>query len=348
VSSPKGLMGLRQRFFPVSRVAVDLGTANTLVYVEGQGIVLNEPSVVTVGHESGRVESIGLDAKRMLGRTPQRITAVRPLRDGVIADVDVTELMLRHFLRKAMANRFLKIRPQVIVGVPSGITELERRAVRSSAQAAGAAGVRLVPEPMAAAVGVGLPVDTPSGNMVIDIGGGTTEIAVIALAGSVADTSIRVGGDSLDSVIVEMMRRNYNLLIGEPTAEAIKIEIGSAAELDEELEMIVKGRDLVSGIPRVVKIGSPEVREAIGEPVRAIVHAVRHALEVTPPELASDIVDRGIVVTGGGAMIRGIDKLLHTDTGLKIHIDEDPLTSVVRGCGLILADLERFRPLIGE
>ncbi|MEE8595786.1 MAG: rod shape-determining protein, partial [Gemmatimonadota bacterium] len=284
---------------PINDIGVDLGTANTLVYVKGEGIVLNEPSVVAVDKSSGTPKKFGLEAKRMLGRTPAGIEAVRPLKDGVIADVDVTEDMLRHFLKAVTSNRFFKIRPRVVVGVPSGITELERRAVRSSAHAAGAKEVYMCSEPMAAAIGVGLPVETPTGNMVIDVGGGTTEIAVIALSGSVADTSIRVGGDELDSAIVTFLRKNYNLLIGEPTAEAIKIQIGSAYPTDEEREMVVKGRDLVSGIPKTVRVHSAEIRECMQEPIQAIVSAVRRALEITPPELASDIVDRGIVMTGG-------------------------------------------------
>ena len=331
---------------PINDIGVDLGTANTLVYVKGEGIVLNEPSVVAVDKSSGTPKKFGLEAKRMLGRTPAGIEAVRPLKDGVIADVDVTEDMLRHFLKAVTSNRFFKIRPRVVVGVPSGITELERRAVRSSAHAAGAKEVYMCSEPMAAAIGVGLPVETPTGNMVIDVGGGTTEIAVIALSGSVADTSIRVGGDELDSAIVTFLRKNYNLLIGEPTAEAIKIQIGSAYPTDEEREMVVKGRDLVSGIPKTVRVHSAEIRECMQEPIQAIVGAVRRALEITPPELASDIVDRGIVMTGGGALVRGLDTLLREDTGLPIHVDEEPLTCVVRGTGRILDDLPRYRSVL--
>ncbi|MFQ5689892.1 MAG: rod shape-determining protein [Gemmatimonadota bacterium] len=337
---------LRGSLLPINDIGVDLGTANSLVYVKGQGIVLNEPSVVAVEKESGRIKGIGLEAKRMLGRTPSGIEAVRPLKDGVIADVDVTEIMLRYFLKTVTANRFFKIRPRVVVGVPSGITELERRAVRSSAHAAGAKEVYMMSEPMAAAVGVGLPVDTPTGNMVIDVGGGTTEIAVIALAGSVADTSIRVGGDELDAAVVTFLRKNYNLLIGEPTAEAIKIQIGSAYPCEEEREMMVKGRDLVSGIPKTVRVHSAEIRECMQEPIQQVVGAVRRALEITPPELASDIVDRGIVMTGGGALVRGLDELLREETGLPIHVDEEPLTCVVRGCGRVLDDLPRYRGVL--
>jgi len=308
--------------------------------------VLSEPSVVAVERGTKRIMSVGLEAKRMLGRTPDGIEAVRPLKDGVIADVDVTELMLRHFLKQVMSKRIFRIKPRVVVGVPSGITELERRAVRSSAQAAGANEVYMVAEPMAAAIGVGLPIETPRGNMVIDIGGGTTEIAVIALSGIVADTSIRIGGDELDQSIVTFLRKNYNLLIGEPTAEAIKMQIGSAIPIENEREMEVKGRDLLSGIPKMVVIHSEEIRECLQEPLRSIVEAVRSALEITPPELASDIVDFGIVMTGGGALIRGLDKLIALETNLPIHLDEEPMTCVVRGSGRILEEFAKYRPVL--
>jgi rod shape-determining protein MreB len=331
---------------PASEIAVDLGTSNTLIYVRGEGIVLNEPSVVAVEKASGKVKGIGLEAKRMLGRTPDGIIAVRPLKDGVIADFDVTEKMLRYFLASIINKHVFRIKPKVVVCVPSGITEVEKRAVRDSAQSAGAKEVYMVAEPMAAAIGVGLPVETPTGNMVIDIGGGTTEIAVIALSGIVSDTSIRTGGDELDQAIVQFMRKNYNLLIGEPTAEAIKIQVGSAAPLAEEREMEAKGRDLVSGIPKVVRVHSSEIREAIQEPIQQIVDAVRRALEITPPELASDIVDRGIVMAGGGSLIRGLDLLLSQETSLPIRVDEDPLTCVVRGTGRILDDPEKYRSVL--
>lgn len=335
-----------KRLVPTSDIGVDLGTANTLVCVRGEGVVLSEPSVVAVERGTKRIMSVGLEAKRMLGRTPDGIEAVRPLKDGVIADVDVTELMLRHFLKQVMSKRIFRIKPRVVVGVPSGITELERRAVRSSAQAAGANEVYMVAEPMAAAIGVGLPIETPRGNMVIDIGGGTTEIAVIALSGIVADTSIRIGGDELDTSIVTFLRKNYNLLIGEPTAEAIKMQIGSAIATDGEREMEVKGRDLLSGIPKMVVIHSEEIRECLQEPLRSIVEAVRSALEITPPELASDIVDFGIVMTGGGALIRGLDKLIALETNLPIHVDEEPMTCVVRGSGRILENFSKYRPVL--
>src|SRR6476661_3448221 len=313
--------------FPANAIGVDLGTANTLIYVKGEGIVLNEPSVVAIDRETKKIKGVGLEAKRMLGRTPDGVLAVRPMKDGVIADFDVTEKMLRYFLTLIIENHVFKVKPRVIVCVPSGITEVEKRAVRDSALGAGAKEVFMVAEPMAAAIGVG---------------GGTTEIAVIALSGIVSDTSIRTGGDELDMSIVQFMRKNYNLLIGEPTAEQIKIQIGSAAPVGEEREMEVKGRDLVSGIPKTVRVHSSEVREAIQEPIQQIVDAVRRALEITPPELASDIVDRGIVMTGGGALIRGLDLLLSQETNLPIHVDEDPLTCVVRGTGRILDDEDKY------
>src|ERR687893_2764009 len=304
--------------FPANAIGVDLGTANTLIYVKGEGIVLNEPSVVAIDRESKKIKGVGLEAKRMLGRTPEGVIAVRPLKDGVIADFDVTEKMLRYFLTLIIDNHVFKVKPRVIVCVPSGITEVERRAVRDSALGAGAKEVFMVAEPMAAAIGVGLPVETPTGNMVIDIGGGTTEIAVIALSGIVCDTSIRVGGDEIDAAIVTFLRKNYTLMIGEPTAEAVKIQIGSAFSTGEEREMDVKGRDLVSGIPKTVRGHSQEIRECIQEPIQAIVEAVRRALEITPPELARDIVDRGLVMTGGGALIPGLDVLIAPETKLPI------------------------------
>ena len=322
-------------------MAVDLGTANTLVYVRGRGIVLNEPSVVALNTNNGQIVAVGVEAKRMIGRTPGNIVAVRPLKDGVIADFDVTERMLRYFIQKVHRRTHLA-KPRLVVAVPSGITGVEQSAVKEAGHQAGARRVYIIEEPMAAAIGAGLPIHEPTGNMVIDIGGGTTEIAVIALSGIVSDTSIRTGGDELDMSIVQFMRKNYNLLIGEPTAEQIKIQIGSAAPVGEEREMEVKGRDLVSGIPKTVRVHSSEIREAIQEPIQQIVDAVRRALEITPPELASDIVDRGIVMTGGGALIRGLDLLLSQETGLPIHVDEDPLTCVVRGTGRILDDEEKY------
>jgi rod shape-determining protein MreB len=336
----------RLAWFPASEIGVDLGTANTLVLVRGEGIVLNEPSVAAVESMTGIVKSIGLEAKRMLGRTPDGITAVRPLKDGVIANFNVAEKMLRHFLRAVINRHLFRVKPKVIVSVPSGITEVERRAVRDSARSAGVKEILMVAEPMAAAIGVGLPVETAQGCMVIDIGGGTTEIAVIALSGIVADTSIRVGGDELDQALLQFMRKSYNLLIGEPTAEAMKIRIGSVVPLEPEQSMAVKGRDLVSGLPKTVQVHSDEVRDAIQEPIQRIVNAVRRALEVTPPELAADLVDRGIVLTGGGALIRGLDLLLTHEVGLPVQIADDPLTCVVRGTGQILEHPEKFEHVL--
>jgi rod shape-determining protein MreB len=339
--------GTNSGHFLSSEISVDLGTANTLIYVKGRGIVLNEPSVVALDRDSREILAVGLEAKRMLGRTPEGIIAVRPLKDGVIADFEVTERMLRDFLSRVLRHRFMPVRPKVLISVPSGITEVEKRAVRDSAESAGAKEVYLVAEPMAAAIGVGLPVETPTGNMVIDIGGGTTEIAVIALSGIVADTSIRVGGDEIDEAIVQFLKKSYNLLIGEATAEQVKMMIGSAYPSDNgDEEMEVKGRDIVSGIPKTVRITSTEVREAIQEPVAAVVDAVRQALERTPPELASDIVDRGIVMTGGGALLKGLDQLLRENTNLPINVDEEPLTCVVRGTGRILDDPDKYRNVL--
>ena len=323
-------------------IAVDLGTANTLIQVKGRGIVLNEPSVVAKERRTGRVCAIGLEAKRMLGRTPEGIVAVRPLRDGVIADVDMAERMLRHYLEMVQPRGLFRTRPRVIIGVPSGITEMERRAVRAAVLAAGAKEVFLISEPMAAAIGVGLPVVSPRGSMVVNVGGGTTEIGVIALSGIVADASIRVGGNEFDENIQAFIRKHYNLLIGEATAEGVKMQIGSARRLPEEREMEVNGRDLVSGIPKTIRVHSAEIREAIQEPVQAIIGAVRRALEITPPELAADIVDEGIVMTGGGAQLRGLDLLLAEETGLPIHVDEEPLSCVVRGAGMVLEEWEKL------
>jgi rod shape-determining protein MreB len=335
-------MPKRKTWRPASELAVDLGTANTLVLVKGEGVVLNEPSVAAVDQATGNILGIGLEAKRMLGRTPDGILAVRPMKDGVIANFEVAEKMLRHFLRLVIDRTILKVKPSVIVCVPSGITEVERRAVRDSARSAGVKRLLMVAEPMAAAIGVGLPVETPVGSMVIDIGGGTTNIAVIALSGIVCDASIRTGGDELDQSIVQFMRKTYSLLIGEPTAERIKIRLGSAVPLLPEMEMDVKGRDLVSGLPKTVRIDSAGVRDAMQEPLSRIVNAVRRALETTPPELASDILERGIILTGGGALIRGLDQLLIDETGLPVRVDDDPLTSVVRGTGRILDDYTRY------
>jgi len=326
-------------------VAIDLGTANTLVYLKGKGIVLNEPSVVAVDRTTGKVIAVGKEAKSMLGRTPDEIVAVRPLKDGVIADFEKTEDLLREFIHKALRRRTW-VRPRIIICVPSGITEVEKRAVQDSAQHAGAREVLLVPEPIAAAIGVGLPVGKPSGNMIIDIGGGTTEIAVMALNSIVNQQSIRVGGDEMDEAIVQYVKKAYNLLIGEQTAEQIKIKIGSAFRLEQEEEMEIKGRDLVAGIPKTMKISSVEVREALSEPLQQIVDALMQSLEKTPPELASDIVDRGIVMTGGGSLLRGIDMLLREATNLPITVAEDPLSCVVLGTGKILDDPTQYEKVL--
>lgn len=318
-------------------LAIDLGTANTLVYLKGQGIVTNEPSVVAVRmeHRGKKILAVGKEAKEMLGRTPGSITAIRPMKDGVIADFEITEAMLRYFIAR-VHNRRTMVKPRIIICVPYGITEVEKRAVRESAESAGARQVFLIEEPMAAAIGAGLPITDPSGNMIVDIGGGTTEVAVISLAGIVYSQSVRVGGDKMDESIVNYLKRKYNLLIGERTAEQIKISIGTAYPDDETRSMFVKGRDLVAGVPKAMEISSEEVREAIAEPVNSIVEAVRVALEKTPPELAADIVDQGIVLAGGGALIRNLDVLLREETGLPVMIAENPLCSVVIGSGKTL------------
>ncbi len=312
-----------------------------MVFVKGSGIVLNEPSVVAIDEITRKVYAVGSEAKAMLGKTPGHIAAVRPLKDGVIADFQITEMMLREFIRKSQKKK-LFIRPRIVIAVPSGITEVEKRAVRDSAEHAGAREVFMIAEPIAAAIGVGLPVDKPSGNMVIDIGGGTTEIAVIALDGIVANSSIRVAGDELDEGIVNYVKRTYNLLIGEQTAELIKIKIGTAIKLEKPLEMEVKGRDLVAGIPKNVKLTSDEIQDAISEPIAQIVEALKAALEQTPPELAADIVDRGIVMTGGGALLRGLDTRLKEETNLPINVVDDPLLCVVLGAGKVLDDLRLY------
>ncbi|MBI2342791.1 MAG: rod shape-determining protein [Deltaproteobacteria bacterium] len=326
-------------------MAVDLGTANTLVYIRGKGITASEPSVVAV-HKDDRsvrkVVAVGREAKEMLGRTPMNIEAIRPLKDGVIADFEVTEAMFRYFMQKAH-NRKTLIRPRVIVCVPYGVTPVERRAVRESAESAGARQVFLIEEPMAAAIGAGLEIMEPCGNMIVDIGGGTTEVAVISLGGIVFSRSIRVAGDRLDEAVAHYLKRKYNMLIGERTAEMVKMQIGTAYPDGELLTMAVKGRDLVAGIPRTFEVTSEEIREAILEPIMAIVEAVKYTLERTPPELAADIVDRGIVLSGGGALLRNLDRLIAEETGLPVRVAEDPLTSVVLGSGKALEDLDRYR-----
>ncbi len=326
-------------------VAIDLGTASTLVYVKGRGIVLNEPSVVAIDKQTGKTIAAGHEAKKMLGRTPGQIRALRPMKDGVIADFEVVEEMLRVFISKAQKRRFF-VRPRVVVSVPSGITAVEKRAVRDSVEHAGAREVYLVAEPIAAALGVGLPVNTAAGNMVIDIGGGTTEIAVIALSGIVCNSSIRVGGDKMDDAIIAHVKKAYNLLIGDQTAEAIKIEIGSAFPLDDEKKMEVKGIDLVGGIPKTIMISSAETREALREAIGTIVETLRIALERTPPELASDIVDAGIVMAGGGSLLKGLDSLLQEETNLHIRIADDPLECVVKGAGMLLDDFQSYQNVL--
>ncbi len=322
-------------------LAIDLGTANTCVYVKGQGIVLREPSVVAVKKDSrgnNVVLAVGQDAKRMLGRTPGNITAIRPMKDGVIADFEITEAMLRHFIKKVHHSRHL-VRPRIMICVPTGITQVEKRAVKESAQSAGAREVYLIEEPMAAAIGANLPIQEPTSNMVVDIGGGTTEVAIISLSGIVYSRSVRVGGDKMDESIMTHVRRKYSMLIGESSAEEIKMKIASAYIMDPEEQIEVKGRDLVTGIPQNIIITSEEVRKAIAEQVDGIVQAVRMALEQTPPELAADIVDKGIVLTGGGALLRGLDQLLRDETLLPITVVEDPLSTVVMGTGRALDSL---------
>jgi rod shape-determining protein MreB len=331
-----------------SDLAIDLGTANTLVYVKGKGIVLSEPSVVAVrknGRGTNKVLAVGKEAKMMLGRTPGNIVAIRPMKDGVIADFEITETMLRHFIRKVHNRRSL-IRPRIIVCVPSGITQVEKRAVRESAESAGAREVFLIEEPMAAAIGAGLPITEPTSNMVLDIGGGTTEVAVISLAGIVYSKSVRVGGDKMDEAILQHIKRKYNLLIGERSAEQIKTTIGNAFQSDKVERMQIKGRDLVSGIPKIIEIDSDETRESITEQIETIVETVKIALEQTPPELAADIVDRGIVLTGGGALLKSLDKLLREETGLPITITDDPLSTVVLGSGKALDNLDILREVM--
>jgi len=329
-------------------LAIDLGTATTLVYVKGKGIVLCEPSVVAVRKDSrgGKtILAVGKEAKRMLGRTPGNIVAIRPMKDGVIADFEITERMLRYFIAQVHKGRTL-VRPRIIVSVPSGITEVEKRAVRESAQSAGAREVYLIEEPMAAAIGAGLPVSEPSGNMIVDIGGGTSEVAVISLSGIVYAQSVRVGGDKMDDAVAQFIKRKYNLLIGERTAEAVKIQIGTADPEKEMKTMEIKGRDLVAGNPKVLQVNSEEIREALAEPVNSIVEAVKTTLERTPPELAADIVDKGIVLAGGGSLLRNLDVLLREETNLPVTIAEDPLSAVVLGSGKALDELDLLKEVM--
>ncbi|MCC5847208.1 MAG: rod shape-determining protein [Verrucomicrobia bacterium] len=322
-------------------IGIDLGTANTLVYAKDRGIVLREPSVVAIQASTNRVLAVGEEAKRMLGRTPGNIVAIRPLRAGVIADFDITEAMLKYFIRKVHNKRMMK--PRVIIAVPSGITEVEKRAVKESAERAGAREVYLIEEPMAAAIGVGLPVQEPAGNMIVDIGGGTTEVALISLAGIVFSRSVRVGGDEMDEAIIQYMKRVYNLMIGERTAENIKMDIGSAYPMEEEVTMEVKGRDQVNGLPKTLMVTSEEIRDALQEPVSTIVEAVRITLERCPPELSADLVDRGLVLAGGGALLRGLDTLIAEQTGLPVHVADDPLSAVAEGTGVVLHEINLLK-----
>lgn len=316
-------------------IGIDLGTANTVIYVRGRGIVLREPSVVAISKVSGQVMGIGEEAKKMLGRSHDNIRVTRPMKDGVIADFEITEIMLRRLINKVQ-DRKIRVRPRVVIAVPSGITEVEKRAVQDSALHAGARSVHTIAEPMAAAIGVGLPIAEPGGNMIVDIGGGTTEVALISLGGLVSSRSVRVGGDEMDEAIIQHMKRAYNLMIGERSAEEIKIQLGSAYPLEQELSMQVKGLDLVAGLPKTVTITSQEVREALQEPLSLILETVRVTLERCPPELAADLVDRGIMLAGGTSQLRGLDKLIAEETGLPVHVADDPLTAVARGTGIIL------------
>ena len=327
-------------------IGIDLGTANTLVYVKDRGIVLREPSVVAIQAGTKRILAVGEEAKRMLGRTPGNIVAIRPMKAGVIADFEITEAMIRYFIRKLHSRRKM-VRPRIIIAVPSDITEVEKRAVKDSATHAGAREVFLIEEPMAAAIGVGLPVQEPAGNMIVDIGGGTTEVALISLAGIVFARTVRVGGDEMDECIVQYMKRVYNLMIGERTAEEIKISMGSAYPVGEDTTMEVKGRDLVAGLPKTLTITSEEIREALQEPISSIIDAVRITLERCPPELSADLVDRGMVLAGGGALLTGLDKLIAEQTGLPVHRADDPLSAVAEGTGVVLNELNFLRKTSG-
>jgi rod shape-determining protein MreB len=326
-------------------MAVDLGTANTLVYVRGRGIVLNEPSVVAINTNTGKIVAVGMEAKRMIGRTPGNIVAVRPLKDGVIADFDVTERMLRYFIQKVHKRRHFA-KPRIVVAVPSGITGVEQRAVKEAGYQAGARRVYIIEEPMAAAIGAGLPVYEPTGNMVVDIGGGTTEVAIISLGGIVTSQSVRVGGDELDQAVISFTKKEYSLMLGERTAEEIKMAIGSAYPFTDEPHAEIRGRDLVSGLPKTIIISAKEVRRAIEEPVNAIVDAVKTTLDKCPPELSGDIMDRGVALTGGGALLKNLDERLREETGMPIHLVDNPLDSVVLGTGKCVEDFESLRQVL--
>jgi len=327
-----------------SDLAIDLGTANTLVYAKGKGIVVNEPSIVAINKNTGEVEAVGKEAKEMLGRTPGNIVAIKPMKDGVIADFKITEKMLNYFIQKAH-NRKMLVHPRIVIGVPSEITQVEKRAVMDSAYRAKASEVHLVEQAMAAAIGAGLPITEPSGNMVVDIGGGTTDIAVISLSGIVYSRSVRMAGNQMDEAIMNYLKRKYNLLIGERTAEQIKIEVGSGYPLDKPLTMEIKGRNLIEGIPKTITVDDSEIREALSECVGTIMNAIRVALERTPPELSADISDRGIVLTGGGALLKNLDKRIREETGLPVSIADDPLASVVLGTGKMLSDFKLLRKI---
>jgi rod shape-determining protein MreB len=325
-------------------LAIDLGTANTLVYAKNKGIVVREPSIVAVNKITNNVEAVGKEAKEMLGRTPGNIVAIRPMKDGVIADFEVTEKMIKYFIEKAHGRRFL-VKPRIVISVPSEITQVEKRAVKDSALRAGATEVYLIEQAMAAAIGAGLPITDPTGNMIVDIGGGTTDVAVISLAGIVYSRSVRVAGNEMDDAIIQYIKRKYNLLIGERTAEQIKMEIGSAFPLDEEMTMEIKGRDLVEGVPKTLVVSDEEIREALSETVATIVEAVRVALERTPPELSADIMDKGIIIAGGGSMLKNLDKRLREETGLPVTLAEDPLACVALGTGQMLTDFNLLRKI---
>jgi rod shape-determining protein MreB len=325
-------------------LAIDLGTANTLVYAKNKGIVVREPSIVAVNKINNNVEAVGKEAKEMLGRTPGNIVAIRPMKDGVIADFEVTEKMIKYFIEKAHGRRFL-VKPRIVISVPSEITQVEKRAVKDSALRAGATEVYLIEQAMAAAIGAGLPITDPTGNMIVDIGGGTTDVAVISLAGIVYSRSVRVAGNEMDDAIIQYIKRKYNLLIGERTAEQVKMEIGSAFPLDEEMTMEIKGRDLVEGVPKTLVVSDEEIREALSETVATIVEAVRVALERTPPELSADIMDKGIIIAGGGSMLKNLDKRLREETGLPVTLAEDPLACVALGTGQMLTDFNLLRKI---
>ena len=327
-------------------IGIDLGTANTLVHVAGQGIVINEPTVIAVDSKNNRVSAIGFEAKKMLGRTPGESRAVRPMRDGVIAEFELVEVLLQTFIKRVQKYPLFLVKPRVVIGVPSGITEVEKRAVIDAAKMAGAKEVHLLHEAMAAAIGMGIPVEDPIGNMIVDIGGGTSDIAVIALNGTVCNASVRVGGDEMDESVIRYLKSMYNLCVGESTAELIKTQIGSAFPLEKELTMEVKGHDFIAGVPRTMVISSEEIRDALNEPVTAIIEAVKQALSITPPELSADILDKGIIMTGGGSQLRGLDARIRQETGLAVNVIDEALTCVCKGAARVLEDLDKYRPVL--